>query len=209
DLGLLISAPLLYLINKTIKFSKPFITTVILLIIWSIILVLLIPGNLSGAKVTGRNDQATVNTINVKISPTSYNTSSSEKKIFKDDDFGFQFLYDNDSIIYSNRADSGYLLLIALNNPRLRKLIRDKDGREYLSRDSERYFSLEVVNKDNGCPVTINDLNNGVAIKTVIDSKEVEMIEGDGAYDTHRRSICLEKEGNIYWFVNDRKENIF
>lgn len=37
-LGLLISTPLLFLVNRTIKFSKPYIPTIILFIVWSIII---------------------------------------------------------------------------------------------------------------------------------------------------------------------------
>lgn len=132
--------------------------------------------------------------------------SNSDFKTYQNKQFGFEFRYDKNSKVDFDGNDNGlpYLWLLKLGNPGLVEK-RVDNGKEYESHDSESYFNLEIY-KDKNCPVKEDDLKNSTTKEVVIGGLKASLIEGDGAYDTHRSSICLTKNDHLYWFLNEYYE---
>lgn len=113
----------------------------------------------------------------------------------------FSFSYDARSRIELDDADQLYI-----GNSNLVEKKVD-NGREYVAKDNERYFSLEIYPSTDACPTTESDLEDPKVSSVSIASQTVRVLEGKAPFDQYRKSICLTKDEKLYYFLNEYQNN--
>lgn len=103
--------------------------------------------------------------------------------------YGFKFQYGPESKISKELETDDGRLLVDVSSERFKK-------DSYL--DDVVFFGLEVSKRP--CDEWIGDQN---ILKRTISGIEALTYEGNAAYDKYRRSVCLAKGNDTYFFVQD------